>query len=51
MEYGLEIVADIAIIMAIAGGIIFLFAKLKQPVILGYLIAESSSDHIPRHSS
>jgi CPA2 family monovalent cation:H+ antiporter-2 len=39
MEYGLEIVADIAIIMAIAGGIIFLFAKLKQPVILGYLLA------------
>ncbi len=39
MTFSSEIVADFAIIMAIAGIVTFLFYKLKQPLILGYLIA------------
>ena len=36
---GTEIVTDFAIIMTIAALVVFVFYKLKQPLILGYLIA------------
>ena len=36
---GLDIVRDFAVIMTIAAVVVFIFHKLKQPVILGYLIA------------
>lgn len=39
MTFSAEIVADFAVIMTIAGIVTFLFYKLKQPLILGYLIA------------
>jgi CPA2 family monovalent cation:H+ antiporter-2 len=39
MSLGLEIVADLAVIMVIAAAITFVFHKLKQPLILGYLLA------------
>ncbi len=37
--FSTQIVADFAVIMTIAGIVVFLFYKLKQPLILGYLIA------------
>ncbi|MBI2831310.1 MAG: cation:proton antiporter [Chloroflexi bacterium] len=37
--FSTQIVADFAVIMTIAGMVVFLFHKLKQPLILGYLIA------------
>ena len=39
MDYTPSIVADLAIIMTVAGIIVYLFHRLKQPLILGYLIA------------
>ena len=39
MTFSSEIVADFAVIMTIAAIVTFLFYKLKQPLILGYLIA------------
>jgi monovalent cation:H+ antiporter-2, CPA2 family len=39
MEFSLSIVADIAIIMFIAAIVVYIFYLLKQPVIIGYLIA------------
>lgn len=39
MDFSLSIVADFAVIMAVAAVITFIFHKLKQPLILGYLIA------------
>lgn len=37
--FSTQIVADFAVIMTIAGLVVFLFHQLKQPLILGYLIA------------
>ncbi len=39
MPLGPEMVADFAVIMAIAAAVTYLFHRLKQPLILGYLIA------------
>lgn len=39
MPLGLEIVTDLAVIMVIAAFVTFIFHRLKQPLILGYLIA------------
>ena len=39
MAFSSEIVADFAVIMTIAAIVYFIFHKLKQPTILGYLIA------------
>lgn len=39
MTFSSEIVADFAVIMTIAAIVTFIFYKLKQPLILGYLIA------------
>ncbi len=39
MEASLVIVRDFAVIMSVAGLITFIFHKLRQPLILGYLIA------------
>jgi len=39
MEFSSAIVADFAVIMAIAAVVTFIFHKLRQPLILGYLIA------------
>ncbi|MCL2140076.1 MAG: cation:proton antiporter [Dehalococcoidia bacterium] len=39
MPFESQIVADFAVIMATAGIITFIFHKIKQPLILGYLIA------------
>ena len=39
MPLSLQIVADLAVIMVIAAAVTFIFHRLKQPLILGYLIA------------
>jgi Kef-type K+ transport system membrane component KefB len=39
LSLAIEIVTDFAIIMTIAAVATFIFYKLKQPLILGYLIA------------
>jgi monovalent cation:H+ antiporter-2, CPA2 family len=39
MTFSSEIITDFAVIMTIAGVVTFLFYKLNQPLILGYLIA------------
>jgi CPA2 family monovalent cation:H+ antiporter-2 len=39
VTFSSEIITDFAVIMTIAGIIAFLFHRLKQPLILGYLIA------------
>ncbi len=39
MTFSSSIVADFAVIMVIAGTVFYIFHKLKQPTILGYLIA------------
>ena len=39
MSLGIDMVFDFAVIMAIAAAVTFLFHRLKQPLILGYLIA------------
>ncbi len=39
MTFPSSIVADFAVIMTIAAVVYFIFHKLKQPTILGYLIA------------
>lgn len=39
MPLGTEMVADFAVIMVIAAAVTYLFHRLKQPLILGYLIA------------
>ena len=39
MTLGSEIVADFAIIMTIAAIVTYIFHRLKQPLILGYLVA------------
>lgn len=39
MTFSSEIIADFAVIMTIGAFVTFLFYKLKQPLILGYLIA------------
>ncbi len=39
MPLGPEIVADLAVIMVVAAAVTFIFHRLKQPLILGYLIA------------
>ncbi len=39
MPTGLQMVSDLAVIMAIAALVTFVFHRLKQPLILGYLIA------------
>jgi CPA2 family monovalent cation:H+ antiporter-2 len=39
MPLGTDIVADFAVIMVIAAAVTFIFHRLKQPLLLGYLIA------------
>lgn len=39
MEQGLTFLADIAVIMVVAGAVTSLFHWLRQPVVLGYLLA------------
>jgi CPA2 family monovalent cation:H+ antiporter-2 len=39
MHHGVGFIQDLAVIMAIAGAITILFHRIKQPVVLGYLIA------------
>lgn len=39
MPLGSEIVADFAVIMTIAAAVTYIFHRLKQPLVLGYLIA------------
>ena len=39
MSLGIELVGDFAVIMVVAGAMTFLAHRLKQPLILGYLIA------------
>ncbi len=39
MTFASEIITDFAVIMTIAGIVTFIFHKLKQPLILGYLVA------------
>lgn len=39
MSFSSSIVADLAIIMIIAAVVVFIFYRLKQPMIIGYLIA------------
>ena len=35
----LDILRDLAVVMVVAGGVLLLFHRLRQPVILGYLLA------------
>ena len=37
--HDLDILRDLAVVMVVAGGVILLFHWLRQPVILGYIIA------------
>jgi CPA2 family monovalent cation:H+ antiporter-2 len=39
VNFSLSFVADLAVIMAIAAVVTFIFHRLRQPIILGYLIA------------
>jgi len=39
MPLSYQVIADLAVIMVIAAAVTFIFHKLKQPLILGYLIA------------
>lgn len=39
MQFSTEVIADFAIIMTVGGLATFIFHRLKQPLILGYLIA------------
>lgn len=39
MNFSSSVVADLAIIMTIGAAVVFLFYRLKQPMIIGYLIA------------
>ncbi len=39
MDFSTEVIADFAIIMTVAGVVTYVFHKIKQPLILGYLIA------------
>lgn len=39
MSLELELIADLSLIMIVAAGVTFIFHKLKQPLILGYLLA------------
>jgi monovalent cation:H+ antiporter-2, CPA2 family len=39
MDFSSSVVADLAVILTIAAVVIYIFYRLKQPVIIGYLIA------------
>lgn len=39
MEFSTGVIADFAVIMSVGGLATFIFHRLKQPLILGYLIA------------
>ena len=39
MDFSTEVVADFAVILTVAGFVTYLFHRIKQPLILGYLIA------------
>jgi monovalent cation:H+ antiporter-2, CPA2 family len=39
MSFELQVITDLAVVMIIASAVAFLFYKLKQPLIIGYLIA------------
>jgi CPA2 family monovalent cation:H+ antiporter-2 len=45
--YGLAFLQDLAVVMAVAGLVTLLFHRLKQPVVLGYLLA--GFHHRPLH--
>jgi CPA2 family monovalent cation:H+ antiporter-2 len=35
----LDLLRDLAVVMVVAGGVILIFHWLRQPVILGYIVA------------
>ena len=39
MSFELQVITDLAVVLVIASAVAFLFYKLKQPLIIGYLIA------------
>lgn len=39
MSFASSIVSDLAIIMTIAAVVVYIFYRLKQPMIVGYLVA------------
>jgi monovalent cation:H+ antiporter-2, CPA2 family len=39
MSFELQVITDLAVVMVIASAVAFIFYKLKQPLIIGYLIA------------
>ena len=39
MEHGNGILGDLAVVLTVAAGSTVLFQKLRQPVVLGYLLA------------
>jgi CPA2 family monovalent cation:H+ antiporter-2 len=39
MSFEIEIVTDLAVLLAVASAITFIFYKLKQPLVVGYLIS------------
>ncbi len=39
MSFELQVITDLAVVMVIASAVAFIFHKLKQPLIIGYLIA------------
>ena len=39
MSFEIQVITDLAVVMVIASAVAFIFYKLKQPLIIGYLIA------------
>jgi CPA2 family monovalent cation:H+ antiporter-2 len=39
MSFELQVITDLAVVMVIASAVAFIFYKLKQPLLIGYLIA------------
>src|SRR5665648_231436 len=39
MSFEIQVITDLAVVMVIASVVAFIFYKLKQPLIIGYLIA------------
>ena len=39
MSFEIQVITDLAVVMVIASVVAFIFHKLKQPLIIGYLIA------------
>ena len=41
MSFEIQVISDLAVLMVIASIVAFIFHKLRQPLIIGYLIASA----------